>query len=149
MKKIIVFIAILSIQSIFAQQQIIDLVEPPTIATNEVDNHIYSRDNINVLPRFEGGVEKFYQFFYANFKIPEGLSITKLYVSFIVEKDGSLSEGVVNGNFGSAVTQEVNRVLKLSPKWIPGKKYDQTIKMVRCTFALPFEFGNTITPQKK
>jgi len=149
MKKIILFIAILSIQSIFAQQEITDPAESPTIVTEEVDNNIFSRDNIDVLPRFTGGVEKFYQFFYANFRIPEGLSIAKLYVSFIVEKDGSLSDGVVNGNFGAAITEEVNRVLKLSPKWIPGKKYDHTIKTVRCAFALPFEFGSTIIPQKK
>lgn len=148
-KKIIIFIAILSIQGIFAQQEITDPAERPSIETKEADNYIYSRDNIDVLPRFTGGVEKFYQFFYTNFKIPEGMSIAKLYVSFIVEKDGSLSDGVVNGNFGAAITNEVNRVLKLSPQWIPGKKYDQTIKPVRCAFALPFEFGNTTIPQKK
>ncbi|MGV3696409.1 hypothetical protein [Flavobacterium sp.] len=149
MKKIILFIAILSIQSTFAQQEILAPAESPTIVTEEVDNHTYSRDNINVMPRFTGGVEKFYQFFYTNFKIPEGVSIERLYVSFTVEKDGSLSNVVVNGNFGAAVTNEVTRVLKLSPKWIPGKKYDHTIKDVRCAFALPFEFGNTVTPKKK
>ncbi|MDD5151615.1 MAG: M56 family metallopeptidase [Flavobacterium sp.] len=89
----------------------------------------------NILPEFSGGMQEFYKFIAANFKIPNQFKGNgKIYISFMVETDGSLSEFQVLRDLGFGAGEEAVRVLKLSPKWIPGKEDG---KAVRMKFSLP------------
>ncbi|UWY29586.1 M56 family metallopeptidase [Flavobacterium sp. TR2] len=89
-------------------------------------------------PQFPGGIEKFYMFVGQNFKMPEEFSKQKiegkLFIEFMVEKDGSLSEFNVVKDLGYGAADEAIRVLKLSPKWIPATENG---KPVRVLYSLP------------
>jgi TonB family protein len=57
--------------------------------------------------------------------------------SFVVEKDGSVSEFKVLNTPNKLFSAEVERVFKLTPKWEPGK---QNGKAVRVKFTVPITF---------
>jgi beta-lactamase regulating signal transducer with metallopeptidase domain len=87
------------------------------------------------LPEYLGGMQEFYIFFSANYKIPSDFKGNgKIYISFMVETDGSISDFEVLRDSGFGTGEEAVRVLKLTPKWIPGKEDG---KVVRMKFTLP------------
>lgn len=104
-------------------------------AVVEEDNTVYNVAGIEVKPDFPGGLEKFYAFVGKNYQAPdeEGLK-GKVYVTFVVEKDGSLTDIKVVRDIGYGTGKEAIRVLNKCPKWTPG---EQNGKKVRCTFSLP------------
>jgi len=99
------------------------------------DNTIYNSAGIEVKPDFPGGMEKFYKFISNNYQTPdeEGLK-GKVYVQFVVEKDGSLTDIKILRDIGFGTGKEAERVLRKCPKWSPG---EQNGKKVRCTYQLP------------
>ena len=99
------------------------------------DNTVYNTSGIEVKPEFPGGIEKFYSFVQKNYNMPdqEGLK-GKVYVTFVVEKDGSLTDIKVLRDIGYGTGKEAIRVLKATPRWNPG---EQNGKRVRCTFSVP------------
>lgn len=99
------------------------------------DNNIYSTAGIEVKPDFPGGMAKFYKYVGNNYRSPEeeGLS-GKVYVTFVVEKDGSLTDIKVVRDIGYGTGKEAIRVLKACPKWNPG---EQNGKKVRVLYSLP------------
>jgi hypothetical protein len=87
------------------------------------------------LPQYQGGMLEFYKFFSKNYKIPSDFKGNgKIYMSFMVETDGSLSDFQVLRDLGFGTGEEAVRVLKLSPKWIAGKEDDKDVRM---KFTLP------------
>lgn len=106
-----------------------------TAAVVEEDNTVYNTAGIEVKPDFPGGMDKFYAFVQKNYQTPdeEGLK-GKVYVTFVVEKDGSLTDIKVLRDIGYGTGKEAIRVLKATPRWNPG---EQNGKKVRCTFSLP------------
>jgi hypothetical protein len=104
---------------------------------NANDNRIGEKTNVKQ-PQFPGGIEKFYMFVGQNFRMPEEFSKQKLegklFVEFMVEKDGSLSEFKIVKDLGYGVSDEVIRVLKLSPKWIPATENGQAVRVL---YSLP------------
>lgn len=88
-------------------------------------------------PNFPGGIKKFYEFVGDNFdkdNIEEGQTV-RINVSFVVEKNGTLSDIKVIEKANSTITKEAIRVLKsLKTKWSPGYKDGQA---VRAYFTLP------------
>ncbi|UPZ17096.1 M56 family metallopeptidase [Flavobacterium humidisoli] len=104
---------------------------------NANNNRISEKTNVKQ-PQFPGGIEKFYMFVGQNFRMPEEFSKHKmegkLFVEFMVEKDGSLSEFKIVKDLGYGVSDEVIRVLKLSPKWIPATENGQAVRVL---YSLP------------
>lgn len=111
-------------------------VEP--VGTGDVveeDNNIYNTAGIEVKPDFPGGIEKFYKFVGKNYQVPEEEGLKgKVFVSFVVEKDGSLTDIKVIRDIGYGTGKEAIRVLKSCPKWNPG---EQNGKKVRVLYSLP------------
>ncbi len=104
-------------------------------AVVEEDNTVYNTAGIEVKPEFPGGIEKFYSFVQNKYQMPEEEGLNgKVFVSFTVEKDGSLTDIKVLRDIGYGTGKEAIRVLKASPRWNPG---EQNGKRVRCTFNLP------------
>jgi protein TonB len=101
----------------------------------EEDNGIYNTAGIQVQPEFPGGMDKFYKFIGKNFQVPdeEGLK-GKVFVTFVVEKDGSLTDIKVIRDIGYGTGKEAIRVLKSCPKWNAG---EQNGKKVRVQYSLP------------
>lgn len=111
-------------------------VEP--VGTGDVveeDNNIYNTAGIEVKPDFPGGIEKFYKFVGKNYQVPEEEGLKgKVFVSFVVEKDGSLTDIKVIRDIGYGTGKEAIRVLRSCPKWNPG---EQNGKKVRVLYSLP------------
>lgn len=92
---------------------------------------------LQVKPEFPGGIKKFYEYVNKNFRTPELDRDTdlKITVSFVVEKDGSLTNIKVLKDPGYGAGKEAERVLKsLKTKWSPGI---QNGKPVRANYILP------------
>lgn len=101
----------------------------------EEDNNIYNTAGIEVKPDFPGGIDKFYKFVGKNYQVPEEEGLKgKVFVSFVVEKDGSLTDIKVIRDIGYGTGKEAIRVLKSCPKWTPG---EQNGKKVRVLYSLP------------
>ena len=84
-----------------------------------------------IYPSFPGGMMLFYKYVGNNFKIPEGFKGKgKIYLKFFIEKDGSLTEIEIVRDLGFGLGDEAVRVLKESPKWIPGSVNGAPIRMM-------------------
>ena len=105
------------------------------------DNTIKEFSSVDVLPEFPGGLETWSNYLQGNLKYPKLAKDNKVtgrvIVSFIVEKDGSLSEIKVLRGLGAGLDEEAVRVLKASPKWRPGI---QDGKAVRVAYTMPIFF---------
>lgn len=92
---------------------------------------------LDKLPEFPGGMKKFYTYVGQNFEKPE-LEVSKtmkIFVSFVIEKDGSMTDIKVVKDPGYGLGLEAIRVLKsLKTKWSPGILNG---KSVRTSYNLP------------
>jgi len=82
-----------------------------------------STNFLDKLPEFPGGINKFYTFVGNNFEKPEieGEQTISVYVAFVIEEDGSMSNIKVTRDPGYGLGKEAVRVLKsLKTKWVPG-----------------------------
>jgi TonB family protein len=108
-------------------------------ATTEPKEKIFT--SVEQAASFPGGVTAFYQFLGATIRYPveareNGLQ-GKVFVTFVVEKDGELSNLKVLRDIGGGLGEESLRVLKSSPKWIPGVQNGQP---VRQQYTVPIAF---------
>ena len=93
-------------------------------------------------PQFPGGLEKFYQFLANNIHFPKqalsaGIS-AKLYVSFVINKDGKLTQIEFKKKVGYGMEDAVMLVLANSPDWAPGEIKNSKVNTV---MILPVEFN--------
>lgn len=100
------------------------------------------------MPLFQGGdLQSFRKWVMENLKYPrealEDEVEDDIVVTFIVEKDGTLSEIVVEQGRNLALIREVGRVLTLSPKWEPGRLANGEPVRVRYTLPLIFRLDRT------
>ncbi|MFN3341075.1 MAG: energy transducer TonB [Flavobacteriales bacterium] len=98
-------------------------------------------DVVEEQAEFPGGMEKLRDFLSANLKFPpmakESGVQGKVYVQFVVFKDGSVGDIKVLRGIGSGCDEEAVRVVKSMPKWNPGK---QRGRAVSSRFTLPINF---------
>ncbi|WP_268847627.1 energy transducer TonB [Flavobacterium aestivum] len=101
------------------------------------DNTIVSSAVLDKMPEFPGGIKKFYTYVGNNFEKPEleSESEIRVNVSFVIEKDGSMTDIKVLKDPGYGLGTEAIRVLKsLKTKWAPGMIEG---KAVRTAYNLP------------
>jgi protein TonB len=107
----------------------------PSKVVEAVDDQIYNTAGIEVKPEFPGGMDKFYSYVGKNYRAPEEEGLKgKVYVTFVVEKDGSLTDIKVLRDIGYGTGKEAIRVLSKCPRWNPG---EQNGKKVRVLYSLP------------
>ncbi len=121
--------------------------EPPTEAPPAVTKVLeIEEDNtpfttVEVQPSFMGGNSEMYKFLGKNLKYPTAAQRAniqgKVFLSFIVEKDGSITDIETMKGIGFGCDEEAMRVVKLMPKWIAGK---QNGRNVRVKFTIPVFF---------
>ena len=106
------------------------------------NDNIYNSAEIEVKPAFPGGIKELYKFIGENYKSPsmDGLK-GKVYLTFVIEKDGRLTDIKVLRDIGYGTGAEAIRVLSKCPNWIPG---EQNGKKVRCSYNLPILIQNPI-----
>ena len=92
---------------------------------------------VEIKPEYPGGLSAFYTFVNTNFRLPkvkEDMTV-RVFVTFVVEIDGSMSNIVAMRDPGFGLGDEAVRVLKLvKEKWTPGMAGG---KPARASFALP------------
>jgi len=114
----------------------------------EVNNKIVERENKEILisvsemPDFPGGVEELLKFISKNTKYPALALETEtegvVYVNFVVETDGSISNIKIGRSVGSGCDEEAIRVIKMMPTWNPGK---QNGTPRRVSLSMPIRFA--------
>ncbi|MFI5451175.1 energy transducer TonB [Pedobacter sp. UC225_61] len=106
------------------------------------DNTVYNFVSMENPPSYPGGIASFYKFLGDNMKYPQQAKDDNIqgivYVSFIVEKDGSLNNLKVDRKLGGGTDEEAIRVLKLSKRWNPGM---QNGKVVKVKYNIPVKFS--------
>ncbi len=141
------------------QQEINSVDNNNTNETNDVklegqksdSNYIIQENNItenqiiidfpDVEPDFPGGYQKWSSWLSDNFKYPDlDLELGNqgiVYVSFVVEVDGSITNIEIIKSVSRGIDSEAKRLIKNSPKWIAGKVGN---KEVRTRLKLPINF---------
>ena len=98
-------------------------------------------DSVEVMPEFPGGVQALQLFLVNHVKYPaeaaENGKMGKVYVKFNIEKDGSITNIHVVRSVYPSVDAEAVRVIRIMPKWIPGRVNG---KPVRVGFTVPINF---------
>ena len=91
-------------------------------------------------PQFPGGIKACEQFIKENLRYPDTESDVqgRVIVSFLVERDGSLSDIKVVRGLDPAFDEEALRVVKMMPKWSPGAT-DGKISVMRYTIPIIFK----------
>ena len=104
------------------------------------------------MPQFPGGREVLLKYLAANIKYPASAVKAKkqgrVIVTFIVQKDGSITHAKIVRSIDSELDAEALRVVKGMPKWTPGT---QLGKPVSVKYVLPVKFSlqKDATPGKK
>ena len=92
-------------------------------------------------PQYPGGYEAMYKFLASNIVYPkqakENGVTGKVFVSFVIEKDGSVTNVKLVRDPGCGLGEEAVRVVKMMPRWKPGM---QRGTPVRTQFMLPINF---------
>lgn len=105
---------------------------------------------VEKMPVYPDGQAAMIDYLIKNIKYPEEAKKKgiqgKVLVSFVVEKDGSISEVKVVSGIGSGCDEEAVRVVKGMPKWVPG---EQKGKPVRVQFKLPIMFALSADKSKE
>ena len=93
---------------------------------------------VEQMPSFPGGQEALMTYINHNIKYPEeDCGQGRVTVSFIVEKDGSITNAIIRRSVDPAFDREALRVISSMPKWIPGKNNG---RKVRVRFNVPVQF---------
>lgn len=120
---------------------------PETIIRNE-DSSIFVV--VEQTPEFPGGNDSLFNFIRRNIIYPQdamekGIEGT-VYIKFVVERDGSLSNFKLLRGVHPSLDAEALRVIKLSPKWKPGKQRNVPVRSV---FNMPIKFKLNNANQEK
>ena len=132
MKKIFTLVIIL-VAAMVASAQV------PAVPGGDNDDPVFTV--VEQEPEFTGGIEALYQYIATNVKYPEEAKASKIkgrvLVSFVVEKDGSISNIKVKQCPDEALCEEAMRVVRAMPRWKPGMVKG---KKVRAQYVLPINF---------
>lgn len=119
-----------------------EYVAPPVQVEEEkevVEQEIFTI--VEEQPSFPGGEGELKKYLVENITYPQMAKETNVsgtvYVQFVVEQDGSVSNVKILKGIGAGCDEEAVRVVKKMPKWKPGK---QRSKPVRVYFNLPVKF---------
>lgn len=113
-----------------------------TIPDEDIEGEVSIFTVVESDPEFPGGMDALYKYLEDNIKYPQKAKDNdisgKVYVTFVVEKDGSITNPRLLRDIGGGCGQEALRVVKAMPRWNPGK---QRGKPVRVQFNLPVSFN--------
>lgn len=113
----------------------VEVVKPAEPEKTE-DNGIL--ETVEKLPEFPGGMAEMYKFINSHIKYPSaaqrGNISGRVFVKFVVEKDGSIGSIEILKGIGFGCDEEAARVIKSMPRWSPAK---QNGKSVRVYYNMP------------
>jgi len=116
-------------------KEVIAQPEPP----KEEETKVF--DVVEQMPSFPGGPSALFEYLSKNIKYPvvaeENGVQGRVIVTFVVEKDGSITDVRVVKSVDPSLDKEAQRVVKSMPRWIPGK---QNGSAVRVKYTVPVTF---------
>ena len=116
-------------------KEVIAEPEPPKVEETKVF------DVVEEMPQFPGGQAALLEYLAKNIKYPvvaeENGIQGKVIVTFVVERDGSITDVKVVKSVDPSLDKEASRVVKSMPKWQPGK---QNGSAVRVKYTVPVQF---------
>ena len=116
-------------------KEVIAEPEPPKVEETKVF------DVVEEMPQFPGGNSALMEYLGKNIKYPvvaeENGIQGRVVCTFVVERDGSITDVKVVRGVDSSLDKEAVRVVKSMPRWIPGK---QNGSAVRVKYTLPVTF---------
>jgi len=102
---------------------------------------LFGYNVVSQKPFYPGGDEEMNNFIKTNIKYPDLARTYKIqgtiFITLIVETDGSLTNIKILKGIGAGCDEEAERVVKLMPRWIPGKQNNQ---YVRVQVLIPIKF---------
>ncbi len=131
----LLIVAVLATSSAFAQDTSRKSASTPAVVMQE--------------PTYPGGTPAFNKFIIKNLKYPEVAKIVglsgKVYVSFTIDRDGSVSEAKPVKCLGAGCESEAARVISMMPKWTPGSMDGRP---VRVQYTVPIGFFMSMDDSK-
>jgi protein TonB len=110
-----------------------------------VDNSVHDVTGVEEFPEFPGGMAAWSKFIQKNLRYPEMAQESniqgKVYISFVIEKDGTLSDVKLVRGIGYGCDDEAMRVIKKSPKWKAGRQNDANVR-VRYNMPINYTISN-------
>jgi protein TonB len=130
----------LNINAEVEQNEVIEeYVAPEVVEEEVVEQEIFHI--VEEMPAFPGGEAKLMEYVGKNIKYPQIARETgiqgRVFIGFVVEPDGSVSNVKLLRGIGGGCDEEAMRVVKSMPKWKPGK---QRGKAVRVSYQIPVFF---------
>lgn len=96
---------------------------------------------VESMPQFPGGENGLMKYLSENISYPKAARESgiqgRVFVSFVVEKDGKVTNIIILRGIGGGCDEEAIKVVQKMPKWIPGKQRGMP---VRVQFNLPINF---------
>lgn len=122
------------------QNEVIEEYVAPEVEDEEVEEQEIFQI-VEEMPDFPGGTAKLVEYLQKNIKYPQMARESgiqgRVFVNFVVEPDGHVSNVKIMRSLGGGCDEEAMRVVKAMPKWKPGK---QRGKAVRVSYILPVVF---------
>jgi periplasmic protein TonB len=127
----------------------------PLLSFSQVPDSLDSDEEFIIIEQsasFPGGLTEWAKYLNKNMKYPiqaQRMGIEgRVFVQFIVEKDGSLTDIKVVNGIGAGCDEETMRVLREGPNWIPGTNDGEPVrqKMIQNVF---FKFKSPKADKKK
>ncbi|MES2418128.1 MAG: TonB family protein [Bacteroidota bacterium] len=114
------------------------------ITAGNNSNEIFNAAGVDIYPEFPGGMAAWAKFIQKNLRYPnmaqENEIQGKVFLSFVIEKDGSITDVSIIRGIGSGCDEEAVRVIKKSPKWKSGQQNNQA---VRVRYTMPIQYRLT------
>ncbi len=136
-------------ENVVGKDEPIPTEDPDAVKGKEIDMpvavEIEEKDKIFLSveqnPEFAGGMNALLKFLQKNLHYPtpavNANIMGKVYMQFVVGQDGNISRVDVMKGIGFGCDEEAERVVKLMPKWSPGR---QSGRAVAVKFTLPISF---------
>ena len=106
------------------------------------ESKVFDFASLDRQPLFPGGMYKFYDYLAKSIRYPKEAHEKKIegkvFLSFVVEKDGKLSDVTVRRSLGSGTDEEAVRVLSASPNWLPGEVNGNPVRVL---YNIPVSFN--------
>lgn len=119
--------------------QIVENSPDSVIVEEDVEQEIFQI--VEEMPTFPGGEAKLMEYIGQNIQYPQSAIETgvqgRVFVGFVVETDGSISNVKTLRGIGGGCDEEAERVVKSMPKWKPGRHHDEN---VRVSYMIPVNF---------
>lgn len=125
----------------------IEIIDPPiplvkgATVTEKVNDSSDVFQIVEEMPSFPGGDSARFAYLRNNINYPqtarEGRIQGTIYVTFVVERDGSITDIKILRGIGGGCDEEVIRLISMMPRWNPGR---QRGKPVRVQFNMPIKY---------